>query len=104
VHEATLSELGDFTMTQELDRPLYVLPFDHRGSFETGMFGWTGALSSEQTVQIGEAKRRSTTVSRLLSGWSAQAERGYPSRWAHDYIRHGTTGLLAALQAVSGKA
>ena len=22
------------------DRPLYILPFDHRGSFETKMFGW----------------------------------------------------------------
>jgi len=24
------------------DRPLYVLPFDHRGSFQTRMFGWEG--------------------------------------------------------------
>jgi myo-inositol catabolism protein IolC len=39
------------------DRPLYVLPFDHRGSFETGMFGWKGALNPEQTAQIAEAKR-----------------------------------------------
>ena len=39
------------------DQPLYVLPFDHRGSFETGMFGWKGALTPEQTAQIGEAKR-----------------------------------------------
>ena len=28
--------------------PLYVLPFDHRSSFEKGLFGWTGALSKEQ--------------------------------------------------------
>jgi hypothetical protein len=87
-------------MTLGFDRPLYVLPC----SFETGRFGWAGALSSEQTVQIGEAKRRSTTVSRLLSGWSAQAERGYPGRWARDYIRHGTTSPFAALEVVSGKA
>lgn len=39
------------------DRPLYILPFDHRGSFETGMFGWRGALTPEQTAQIAEAKR-----------------------------------------------
>jgi myo-inositol catabolism protein IolC len=44
-------------MTHGFDRPLYVLPFDHRGSFETGMFGWKGALTSEQTAQIAEAKR-----------------------------------------------
>src|SRR5258708_39234565 len=44
-------------MTHGFDRPLYVLPFDHRGSFETGMFGWKGALTPEQTTQIAEAKR-----------------------------------------------
>ena len=39
------------------DRPLYVLPFDHRGSFQTGMFGWKGALSPEQTAEIAGVKR-----------------------------------------------
>jgi 5-dehydro-2-deoxygluconokinase len=39
------------------DRPLYILPFDHRGSFETGMFGWHGELNAEQTARIAEAKR-----------------------------------------------
>ncbi|MGH9607000.1 MAG: 2-deoxy-5-keto-D-gluconate 6-phosphate aldolase domain-containing protein [Terracidiphilus sp.] len=39
------------------DRPLYILPFDHRGSFETGMFGWHGALNEEQTAKIAAAKR-----------------------------------------------
>ena len=39
------------------NQPLYVLPFDHRGSFETGMFGWKGALSAEQTAQIAAAKQ-----------------------------------------------
>jgi 5-dehydro-2-deoxygluconokinase len=38
-------------------RPLYILPFDHRGSFETGMFGWKGALTDEQTAQIAAAKQ-----------------------------------------------
>ena len=28
-------------MNVGFDKPLYVLPFDHRGSFETKMFGWT---------------------------------------------------------------
>ena len=44
-------------MMRGYDRLLYVLPFDHRGSFETGMFGWKGALTPEQTAQIAEAKR-----------------------------------------------
>src|SRR6202012_1437887 len=39
------------------DRPLYILPFDHRGSFETGMFGWHGELNAEQTAQISAAKQ-----------------------------------------------
>jgi 5-dehydro-2-deoxygluconokinase len=39
------------------NQPLYFLPFDHRGSFETGMFGWKGALSDEQTAQIAAAKQ-----------------------------------------------
>ena len=39
------------------DHALYVLPFDHRGSFETGMFGWHGALAPEQSEQIAAAKQ-----------------------------------------------
>jgi len=38
-------------------KPLYILPFDHRGSFETGLFGWKGALTAEQTAQIAAAKQ-----------------------------------------------
>jgi 5-dehydro-2-deoxygluconokinase len=39
------------------DRDLYVLPFDHRGSFETQMFGWKEPLTPEQTARIADAKR-----------------------------------------------
>jgi len=39
------------------DHPLYVLPFDHRGSFETKMFGWHGQLDAAQTAEIAAAKR-----------------------------------------------
>jgi 5-dehydro-2-deoxygluconokinase len=38
------------------DQPLYVLPFDHRGSFQSKMFGWQGALSDSQTAEIAAAK------------------------------------------------
>jgi myo-inositol catabolism protein IolC len=37
-------------------KPLYVLPFDHRGSFQTKMFGWKGDLTPEQTAEIAAAK------------------------------------------------
>jgi myo-inositol catabolism protein IolC len=43
-------------MTLGYNKPLYILPFDHRGSFQTGMFGWKGSLSPEQTAQIAAAK------------------------------------------------
>jgi len=39
------------------DRPLYILPFDHRGSFQKKMFGWQGTLSQQQTDEIAAAKR-----------------------------------------------
>jgi len=39
------------------DKPLYILPFDHRGSFQVKMFGWKGALTAEQTAEIAAAKQ-----------------------------------------------
>jgi myo-inositol catabolism protein IolC len=45
-------------MTQlGFNQPLYILPFDHRGSFQKKMFGWEGDLSAEQTAEIAAAKR-----------------------------------------------
>jgi myo-inositol catabolism protein IolC len=38
-------------------RPLYILPFDHRGSFETKLFGWQGDLTPAQTAEIAQAKQ-----------------------------------------------
>jgi 5-dehydro-2-deoxygluconokinase len=39
-------------MATGFDKPLYVLPFDHRGTFKKNMFGWSGTLTTEQTNQI----------------------------------------------------
>lgn len=39
------------------DRPLYVLPYDHRGTFQKNMFGWTGALTDEQAAKITAMKQ-----------------------------------------------
>jgi myo-inositol catabolism protein IolC len=38
-------------------KPLYILPFDHRGSFQTKLFGWTGALTPAQTAEVASAKQ-----------------------------------------------
>lgn len=47
-------------MTEHLpigyDKPLYLLPFDHRSSFEKGLYGWSGPLSADQTAQIVRTK------------------------------------------------
>ncbi len=37
-------------------RPLYLLPFDHRHSYETGMFGATPPLSAEQHDKVADSK------------------------------------------------
>jgi 5-dehydro-2-deoxygluconokinase len=44
-------------MTPGFDKPLYVLPFDHRGTFQKNMFGWTGDLTAEQTAKIAAMKQ-----------------------------------------------
>src|SRR5580765_544279 len=44
-------------MSVGYDKPLYVLPFDHRGSFQTKLFGWKGTLTAEQTAEIAATKQ-----------------------------------------------
>jgi 5-dehydro-2-deoxygluconokinase len=43
-------------MTIGYNKPLYVLPFDHRGTFSKNMFGWKEPLNSEQTAEIAALK------------------------------------------------
>jgi myo-inositol catabolism protein IolC len=38
-------------------RPLYILPFDHRASFQTGLFGWKGTINAEQTARVAASKQ-----------------------------------------------
>ena len=54
------------------DQPLYILPFDHRGSFQAKMFGWTGVLTPEQTAQIAAAKQV------IYDGFKAAVAAGVP--------------------------
>jgi len=58
--------------TLGFDKPLYILPFDHRGSFVTKMFGWHGALSPEQTAEIAAAKQV------IYDGFKAAITAGVP--------------------------
>ena len=63
-------------MTIGFDRPLYILPFDHRGSFQTKMFGWKGTLTPEQTAQIAAAKQV------IYDGFKAALAAGVPKEKA----------------------
>jgi myo-inositol catabolism protein IolC len=44
-------------MPRGYDRTLYILPFDHRGSFQTRLFGWKPPLTEAQTAEIASAKQ-----------------------------------------------
>jgi len=44
-------------MTLGYDKSLYVLAFDHRGSFQKKFFGVSGAPNAEETVRIADAKQ-----------------------------------------------
>jgi len=63
-------------MTIGFDSPLYVLPFDHRGSFATKLFGWSGDLTSEQTAEIATAKQA------IYEGFQAAVAGGVPKEEA----------------------
>lgn len=52
--------------------PLYVLPFDHRGSFQKGLFGITGRPTPEQTDEIASYKQV------IFEGFLKALEMGVP--------------------------
>jgi myo-inositol catabolism protein IolC len=58
------------------DKPLYILPFDHRASFQTKMFGWKGTLTEEQIAQIAAAKQV------IYDGFKAAVRDGVPAEKA----------------------
>jgi len=63
-------------MTIGYDRPLYVLPFDHRGTFQKNMFGWSGAVDREQTAKIAAMKQV------IYDGFKAALAGGVPKEKA----------------------
>jgi myo-inositol catabolism protein IolC len=44
-------------MPRGYDRALYIQPFDHRGSFQSGLFGWKPPLTDTQTAQVAVSKQ-----------------------------------------------
>jgi len=59
-------------MPRGYDQALYILPFDHRASFQSKLFGWKGPLSEAQTGQIADAKRI------IYEGFTAVLAAGLP--------------------------
>ena len=58
------------------NQPLYILPFDHRGSFETKLFGWHGTLTPGQTAEIAATKQI------IYEGFKAAVAAGVPKEKA----------------------
>ena len=58
------------------DRPLYVLPFDHRASFETGLFGFKPPLTRAQTAMVAAGKQV------VYDGFKLALTRGAPAKAA----------------------
>jgi myo-inositol catabolism protein IolC len=54
------------------DKALYIQPFDHRGSFQTKLFGWEGKLTEEQTARIAASKQV------IYDGFKAAVAAGVP--------------------------
>jgi myo-inositol catabolism protein IolC len=63
-------------MNLGFNKPLYILPFDHRGSFESKMFGWREPLSEQQTADIATAKQV------IYDGFKAAVAAGVPKEKA----------------------
>ena len=59
-------------MPRGYDRALYILPFDHRGSFQAKMFGFNSPLSDAQTAEISRAKEV------IYDGFNAALSNGLP--------------------------
>lgn len=60
--------------TLGFNKPLYILPFDHRASFQTKLFGWPGALTPEQTAQVAASKQI------IYDGFRAAIKAGAPEK------------------------
>lgn len=60
-------------MTLGYDRPLYLLPFDHRHSYATGMFQFTTPLTADEHNIIADSKRV------IYDGFRQALDEGVPS-------------------------
>ena len=62
--------------TLGFDKPLYIMPFDHRGSFQKKLFGWPDPLNEQQTAEIAASKQV------IYDGFRAALKLGAPEQKA----------------------
>ena len=67
---------GGSVMSVGYNQPLYILPFDHRASFQTGLFGWKGTIAAEQTARVAASKQV------VYEGFKAAVAGGVPKEHA----------------------
>src|SRR6266581_8560567 len=87
---------GYIMRTPGFDKPLYILPFDHRGSFVTKMFGWHGDLTAEQTAEIAGAKKV------IYDGFKAAVAAGVPKDKAGILVDEQFGGAILRDAATNG--
>jgi 5-dehydro-2-deoxygluconokinase len=85
------------------NRPLYILPFDHRGSFQTKMFGWKGTLTAEQTAEVAATKQVIYDAFKAALAAGVPAEKGgilvdeqFGAAILRDATRHGYSSSMPA--------
>jgi 5-dehydro-2-deoxygluconokinase len=83
-------------MSVGYNRPLYILPFDHRATFQTGLLGWKGALNAEQTARVAAAKRV------VYEGFEAALAGGVPKERAGILVDEQFGAAILADAAKSG--
>ncbi len=83
--------------TLGFDKPLYILPFDHRGSFVTKMFGWHGTLTGEQTAEIAATKQV------IYDGFKAAITAGVPKVKAGILVDEQFGGAILRDAAANGR-
>src|SRR4029079_16619241 len=70
LRQTDFAKQGGRTMALGYDGKLYILAFDHRGSFQKKMFGIEGDPTPEETETIADAKRL------IFEGMEQAVERG----------------------------
>jgi myo-inositol catabolism protein IolC len=85
-------------MIRGYEQPLYVLPFDHRGTFQTKMFGWEGTLDAAQTAEIAAAKQV------IYEGFQSAVAAGAPKQKAAILVDEQFGGAILKDAAAKGYA